>query len=93
MSSFAGVARRRKQQTGAQKDETEVKEGGKRQSKSVKVKRVAVLFWTMMFAILIRFRGRNGSYSDERDDTNENNTRTKENEVFTREELGKRLSI
>ena len=90
MSSFAGFARRRKQQTGAQKDETEVKEGKKKQSKSVKVKWVAVLFWTMMFAILIRFRGRNGSHSDERDDTNENNTNTKENEVFTREELGKK---
>ena len=90
MSSFAGVARRRKQKTGAQKDETEVKEGKKKQSKSVKVKWVAVLFWTMMFAILIRFRGRNGSHSDERDDTNENNTKTKENEVFTREELGKK---
>jgi len=30
MSSFAGVARRRKQKTGAQKDETEVKEGEKK---------------------------------------------------------------
>ena len=90
MSSFAGVARRRKQQTGAQKDETKVKEGKKRQSKSVKVKRVAVLFWTMMFAILIRFRGRNGSFSDEGNGTNENNNNTKENEVFTREELGKK---
>ena len=90
MSSFAGVARRRKQKTGAQKDETEVKEGKKRQSKSVKVKWVAVLFWTMMFAILIRFRGRNGSFSDEGNGTNENNNNTKENEVFTREELGKK---
>ncbi|CAL6280150.1 unnamed protein product [Bathycoccus prasinos] len=86
MSSFAGVARRRKQQTGAQKDETKVKEGKKRQSKSVKVKRVAVLFWTMMFAILIRFRGRNGSFSDEGNGTNENNNNTKENECSTCQE-------
>ena len=94
MSSFAGVARLRKRQRGAQKEETEVKEGGEKQSKSVKVvaKRVVgVMFWTMMFAILIRFRGRKkSSFSDEREDTNTNENNAKENEVFTREELGKK---